>query len=251
MEKWEGKIAVVTGASSGIGEAIVRDLAKHGLTVIGLARRSEKVEEISREFAKGKVSAIKCDVSELASIKSAFKEIEQKFSHIHVLINNAGISMYQKVLDDSDETTEKVNKVIDTNLTGLVHCTREGIRLMKKSNDFGIVINVGSILDSVIPFPNMSSIYTATKHAVRAFTETIRQELIVSNIDKIRVANVSPGVVKTNIGHAGGRENADEFYDKLSHLQSEDISQGIIYMLSTPTTVNVTQITIKPVGERF
>lgn len=249
MEKWEGKIAVVTGASSGIGEAIVKDLAKNGLTVIGLARRSEKVEEISREFPN--VSAIKCDVSELASIKSAFQEIEQKFSFIHILINNAGISMYDKVLDSSDEVTEKLNKVIDTNLTGLVHCTREGVRLMKKSNDYGIVINVGSILDTVIPFPNMSSIYSATKHAVRAFTETIRQELIVSNIDKIRVANVSPGVVKTNIGHAGGRKNADVFYDNLSHLQSEDISQGIIYMLSTPTNVNVTQITIKPVGERF
>lgn len=251
MEKWQGKIAIVTGSSSGIGEAILKDLASAGLTVVGLARRVEKIEEIAREVNNGLIYAVKCDVSDINSIKAAFKWIEDKFSFIHVLINNAGVATYGKVLDTSDERTDQLNKLIDTNLTGLIHCTREGVKLIRKSDDYGMVLNVGSILDASIPFPNPSSIYPATKYAVRAFGEIIRQELIVSNSDKIRVANISPGIVKTNIGHAGGRKNADTHYDSLPHLDSVDISQSVLYLLSTPYNVNVTQITIKPVGEKF
>jgi NADP-dependent 3-hydroxy acid dehydrogenase YdfG len=113
-----------------------------------------------------------------------------------------------------------------------------------------MVINVSSIFDSIIPYPNPSSIYPATKYAVKAFTEIIRQELIVENNDKIRVSNLSPGIVKTEIGHAAGRENADEHYKTRAHLEAKDISEGVLYLLSTPYNVNVTQITIKPVGEK-
>lgn len=93
MEKWEGKLAVVTGASAGIGAAILRDLAKVGINVIGLARRVEKVEEIIEELGevRGKVYAHKCDVSDEESVKSAFKWIEDKFGSFQILVNNAGI----------------------------------------------------------------------------------------------------------------------------------------------------------------
>jgi len=253
MDKWVGKIAVVTGASSGIGAAIVKDLAQHGLIVIGLARRSEKVDEIAEEMknSPGKIYSHKCDVSDLNSVKETFKWIEEKFQKIHILINNAGVSFYEEILDPSDERTEQLNEVININFTGLVHTTRVAFRLMKAADDNGIIINVGSIYDNMIKFPNTSSIYPATKYAVRSLTEIIRQELIVADNDKIRVANVSPGIVRTNIGHAAGRKDADTFYDTRPCLEPEHISEGVIYMLSTPFNVNVTQITIKPVGERF
>lgn len=250
MEKWQGKVAVVTGASAGIGAAIVKDLATRGLIVVGIARRMERVEEIAKELNSKNVFAVNCDVSNQESIKAAFKWIEEKFNFIHILINNAGISLYEKVLNPSDEITDRINNVIDTNFKGLVHATREGVKLINKSNDYGMVINVGSIFDSILPFPNPSSIYPATKYAVRAFTEIIRQEFIVANNDKIRVTNLSPGIVKTEIGHAAGRENPDEHYQKLPHLEAKDISEGVLYLLSTPYNVNVTQITIKPVGEK-
>lgn len=253
MEKWKGKIAVVTGASSGIGAAIAKDLVNHGLIVIGLARRVEKIDELAAEMkdSSGKIYSKKCDIGDLNSIKEAFKWIEEKFQKIHILINNAGISYYADVLDPSDERTERLNEVINVNFTGLVHSTREAFKLMSVDDDYGIVINVGSIMDALVPFPNPSSIYPATKHAVRALSEIIRQELIVRNNDKIRVANVSPGIVKTNIGHAGGRNDPDNFYKTRPCLEAEDISQSVLYLLSTPYNVNVTQITIKPVGERF
>jgi NADP+-dependent farnesol dehydrogenase len=93
MEKWRGKVAVVTGASAGIGAAIVRDLSKNGITVIGLARRAEKIEEFASELPSdyGKVHGYCCDVSSLQSIKDAFKWIEEKFGFVNILVNNAGI----------------------------------------------------------------------------------------------------------------------------------------------------------------
>ena len=91
MDKWKGKIAVVTGASVGIGEAIVKDLSRQGITVIGLARRPEKIEEYASKLSEGQIFARKCDVSDLESIKTAFQWIEEKFGVINILVNNAGI----------------------------------------------------------------------------------------------------------------------------------------------------------------
>jgi len=253
MDKWVGKVAVVTGASSGIGAAIVKDLAQHGLIVIGLARRSEKVEEIAEEMknSSGKIYSHKCDVSDLNSVKETFKWIEEKFQKVHILINNAGLAYIGDILDPSEEQTNKLNEIINVNFTGLVHTSREAFRLMKAADDYGMIINMSSIVDSVIPFPSKSLVYPATKHAVRALTEIIRQELIVGNNDKIKVSNLSPGIVETNIVSAAGLENADQFYRNVACLQPKDISEGVIYLLSTPHNVNVTQLTIKPVGEKM
>ncbi|XP_037037368.1 farnesol dehydrogenase-like [Bradysia coprophila] len=250
MDKWKGKVAVVTGASSGIGAAVVKDLANMGVNVIGLARRHEMVEEISENLknADGKVYARQCDISDMNSLKETFNWIGEQFSEIHILINNAGVSTYENILDPSDEMTRRINNVIDTNFTGLVHCTREAFKYMK---DYGIIVNVASILDSIVPFPNPSSIYPAAKHAVRAFSEIIRQELVLNGNDKIRVSNLSPGLIKTNIGRAGGHKNPDGRYELMPYLQPEEVSNAVLYLLSTPYNVNISQITIKPVGERF
>ncbi|CAH1734208.1 unnamed protein product [Chironomus riparius] len=253
MDKWIGKIAVVTGASSGIGAAIVKDLAQNGLTVIGLARRSEKVDEIAAELssASGKIYSRKCDIGDLNSIKETFMWIEKKFQKVNILINNAGLAYIGGVLDSSEDQTTKLNEIINVNFTGLVHTTRESFRLMKASNEYGMIINISSVLDSVIPFPTRSLVYPATKHAVRALTEIIRQELIVGENDKIKVSNLSPGIVETNIVSAAGLENADQFYKSVACLQPRDISAGVLYLLGTPHNVNVTQLTIKPVGEKL
>lgn len=253
MDKWVGKIAVVTGASSGIGAAIIKDLAKHGLTVIGLARRAEKVDEIAKEMknSRGKIYSHKCDIGDLKSIKETFKWIDEKFQKVHILVNNAGLSHVGKIFDQSDEQTRNLNEVINVNFTGLLHTSREAFRLMQASNDYGVIINISSIVDTVIAFPSSSTVYPATKHAVRALTESIRQELIVGNNEKIKVSNLSPGVVRTDFVRVSGRPNPDEFYKAIPGLEGADISQGVIYLLSTPHNVNVTQLTIKPVGEKY
>lgn len=256
MEKWRGKNAVITGTSAGIGVGIMKELARHEINVIALARRKEKVEEIVKNFddekIKSKIHAYKCDVSSLESIKETFKWIEEKFGTISILVNNAGCGANVEALDPSDEVTEKLNKIIDTNFRGLVHVSREGARLMKKSNDYGIIININSVVGHKIPFLGIPlNVYPPTKYAVTAFSEILRQELVVAENDKIRVTNLSPGSVKSEIVVVGGyAKSADDVYNHSPHLVPEDIAESIIYLLSTPTNVNVTQLTISPVGEK-
>lgn len=205
MEKWRGKTAIVTGGSSGIGAAIVLDLVCNGMTVINLDRNIDevKVEEINNKMASGvgsgRLYANKCDISDIKSLKETFKWIEETFSFISVHINCAGVGHNVAVLSDSEDATEKINNTIDINFTGAVHVTREAVKLIKKSNDYGMIINVASLFGHIIPFPIVGNIYAATKFAVRAFSEIVRQELIISGYEKIKISNISPGTVKTNV----------------------------------------------------
>jgi NADP+-dependent farnesol dehydrogenase len=190
VDKWVGKTAVVTGASAGIGAAIFKDFARAGVNVVGLARRSEKIEDLIKELGptKGKTFAYKCDVSDPKSVTNTFKWLEDKFGVVNILVNNAGIGRNVAILDDKEESFKKINEVIDTNLRGLVQCTREAFRLMKKSDDYGLIININSILGHYIPFMGMTmNVYPASKYAVTAISETIRQELVISDNKKVRV----------------------------------------------------------------
>lgn len=256
MDKWVGKTAVVTGASGGIGEGTVRDFAKHGINVVGLARRSENIEKIAKEVAasgaSGKVFAIKCDVTNQQSINDAFKWIEEKFGSIQILVNNAGTGTNVNLLDDGDEAGKKMDAVIDINLRGVVHCARAGYRLMKKSDDYGIIINVNSIAGHVVSDLPKMNVYSATKFAVTALTQTLRLELKSLGDEKVRVSNFSPGAVKTDIFFAAGyTKSTDKFFSRVPHMTVEDIAQTIRFLLETPYHVNIKELTVLPVGGRL
>lgn len=143
MERWVGKIAVVTGASAGIGAATVKDLAKAGLIVIGLARRVERVEALKQEvpeFAKN-IHAYQCDVSDEHAITSAFEWIEKKFGGVHILVNNAGLTKHTTLLDPNNGPS--LTEIVNTNILGLLFCTREAFKSMnKRDEDFGYIINI-------------------------------------------------------------------------------------------------------------
>jgi len=147
MEKWEGKTAIVTGASAGIGDAIVRDLVKYGINVVALARRLERLETLKEQLKdeKGKVIPIKCDVSDKASIDAAFAEIEKEVGDVQILVNNAGVCIMHGLFTDTDETDDVIVNTINTNFLGLVRVARKSYKLMKKTDDYGIIINIGSI----------------------------------------------------------------------------------------------------------
>lgn len=144
MERWIGKIAVVTGASAGIGSAIVKDLAKAGVIVIGLARRLELVEAIKQQvpndIAKN-IHAYHCDVANEQSILSAFDWVEKKFGAVHILINNAGLAKYTMLLDPNNG--QNLTDTVNTNILGLLFCTREAFKSMsKRDDDLGYIINI-------------------------------------------------------------------------------------------------------------
>lgn len=184
MNKWQGKIAVVTGASAGIGAATVKDLAKHGINVIGLARRPERIEKLAKELGEtpGKIYAHKCDVSDKESVREAFQWIEEKFKVVHILVNNAGIGKKTQILTDNLDNSGELEEVINTNFSGLIRVTQHAYQLMKNAEDYGMIININSIAGHITPFPkdaaSFANVYHGTKHAVTATTEV----LVISDI---------------------------------------------------------------------
>lgn len=184
MERWVGKVAVISGASSGIGSAIALDLVKSGMIVVGLARRVERVDDLQKLIpsnATGKLFSLKCDISNDDDVKSGFEWIEKKFGRVDVLVNNAGVSSLTSITAD-DGNEEKLKNVIQTNLWGLVSTTKKFIALVRKHNVVGAhVININSVLgqdvfQSVPGRKPMWNVYPASKFGVTAITEVLRQE---------------------------------------------------------------------------
>lgn len=191
MEKWVGKTAVVTGASAGIGAALVVDLARAGINVIGLARRMEKVQEIAdaNKTLPGKIHARKCDVSSVEEIKKTFQEIEKEFGGLEILINNAAKLKYMNILTEEDNTKDVI-ETINTNLTGLILCAQEAYKSMAKRDVYGYIININSVSGHLYTYDAQwqENVYPATKHGVTAATEVMRVELAAMKNLKIRIS---------------------------------------------------------------
>ncbi|KAG5668509.1 hypothetical protein PVAND_016448 [Polypedilum vanderplanki] len=248
MEKWTGKTAVITGGNSGIGAAILSQFIKHGLKVINLdinvTEKDSNFDENSNIFNR------KCDVANLDSIKENFKWIEENFGVVHILVNCAGIASLTKLIDGNDENTKLIDKTIDINFRGAVHCAREAMKLMIKSDDYCMIINICSLYGHVIPYTDSSvSVYSCTKYAIRALSEVIRQELVMSENKKIRISNLSPSSVNSNLWTAFGLTK--EYMESVNFMKTDDVADAVVYLLSTPYNVNVTEMIIRPVGEKF
>lgn len=176
MDRWKGKVAVVTGSSAGIGAQIVIDLANAGMIVVGLARRKERVEALKSQ-TKGIIHAVQCDVTSEADIVNTFKWVTDNLGGVDVLVNNAGILRLTKLIEPGN--TSKIQEVLDTNVMGVVLCTREAFQSMKSRNVDGHIIIINSIAGHQVPnIPGMPSlnIYPPSKHAVTAITEVLRLE---------------------------------------------------------------------------
>ncbi|KAI8124096.1 hypothetical protein FF38_00969 [Lucilia cuprina] len=248
MERWQNRVAVVTGASSGIGSAITKDLIAAGLVVVGLARRKERVDEIRASLPakqQNRLHAIKCDVSDMQSVNEAFDWIEKTLGTVEILINNAGTYTSGQLLTLEIDTLQQT---LQTNVMGIVYCTRRAFQSMQKANvNHGHVILINSVVGHYIFNPPPGSlptfnIYPCTKYAVTGLTEILRQEFRELKT-KIKITSVSPGLVDTEI--------VPDIYKKMQMLKAEDISAGVMYCLSTPPHVQVHELTIKPVGEMF
>ncbi|XP_065073649.1 farnesol dehydrogenase-like [Ochlerotatus camptorhynchus] len=243
MNRWTGKVAVVTGASSGIGAAIAKDLVKAGMVVVGLARRVECIEALKldlQESIRSRLHAIKCDITKEEDILQSFKWAEENLGGVDVLVNNAGILPSTDLLDAGN--TENLCAVLNINVLGLVICSREAYQSMKKRSVAGHIIHINSIAGhSVMDLPQLS-IYPGSKHAVTAITETMRNELRNAGT-KIKVTSISPGIVRTDI--------LPEALINDDILETVDISNAVLYVLGTPPRVQIHELTIKPVGEKF
>lgn len=183
MDRWQNKVAVVTGASSGIGAAVAQDLVKAGLIVVALARREERLRENKGKLEvplRARYHPIKCDVTKDAEVKAVFSWVENNLGGVDILVNNAGIARLGVQLSDPDNT-QVINDVVDTNIKATAYCVREAFISMKTRNFDGHIIIVNSVLghkNPMLPQSYSFNIYPASKFAVTAMVETYRQEFV-------------------------------------------------------------------------
>jgi len=240
------KVVIVTGASSGIGYATALELSKAGAKVAAGARRVEKLETLQNEVQKhgGEIIVKKLDVTKKEDCDSFINLVTKTWNHIDILINNAGImplSFFKNL------KVSEWEQMIDVNLKGVLYCTAAVIPFMitKKS---GHIVNISSVAGRIV-FP-AGSVYCATKHAVTAFSEGLRQEL--SQRYNIKVTCIEPGVVSTELPNTITDKSLESFVESVKEMESlnaEDIANAIIYSLDSPQYLNINEILLRPLSQ--
>ncbi|GBN31637.1 Dehydrogenase/reductase SDR family member 11 [Araneus ventricosus] len=252
MDRWNGRVALVTGASSGIGAALCQTLVQHGLKVVGCSRNVDRIKALAEDDAvkkaSGELMAVRCDLRKESDILSTFDEIRRTFGRLDICINNAGLGHDAPLLSGK---TSDFKDMLDVNVLGLTICTREAVKLMKeKAVNDGQIIQISSIGGHFLPTEGWvgATFYCGTKFMVRALTEGLRRELkeLKSNI---KVASISPGLVQTGFFDNYLKDNSSIKPSDLFHfhpLQPKDIADSVLHILSTPQHVEVHDIIVRP-----
>ncbi|MBB6731439.1 SDR family oxidoreductase [Cohnella sp. CBP 2801] len=237
-----GKTVIITGASSGIGEATARELARGGAHVVIGARRLEKLEALASAIRQegGSVAVQQLDVTELTQMRTIVELAMNRFGRLDAIVNNAGIMPLSPL---AALKIEEWDRMIDVNIRGVLHGIAAGLPVMKEQG-FGQFVNVASIAAYAVS--PMASVYSATKYAVRAITDGLRQEVAGQGI---RVTLVSPGVTESELADSitdnGARERMKEF--RRTALPASAIARAIAYAIGQPADVDVNELVIRPV----
>ena len=244
-KKIRGKVVVITGASSGLGEAAARLLSARGATVVLGARRSDRLQSLADELSGsgGKALAVATDVTHRNQVKRLVDRAAEKFGRVDVMINNAGIMprapLERLTIDDWDRT-------IDVNIKGVLYGIAAALPHMKKQKS-GHMIFVSSVAGHKIG-PDFA-VYAATKHAVRALAEGFRQEVKPYNI---RTTIISPGAVATELPDSVTEPDIAEkirtYYDEIA-IPAESFAQAVIFAMSQPEEVDVNEILFRPIKQ--
>ena len=232
---------MVTGASSGIGEATARGLAEVGFHLVLGARRDDRTNALAKELgARG----LHLDVMDLASIEAFVRAIDNEFGKVEVLINNAGLAAGLDPLADGSDADW--SQMLATNVLGLLRVTRAMLPLLRKAPSSHIV-NLGSVAGFEV-YPGGVG-YTASKHAVRAITKTLRLELMG---EPIRVSEVAPGMVETEfsiVRFKGDTARAAAVYKGMQPLTGADVAECIVWVVTRPPHVNIDELVVRPVAQ--
>ena len=235
------RIAVVTGASSGIGEATCRALAAAGFHIVAGARRLDRVRAVAAATAG---EALPLDVMDLASIEGFVREVGARHGHIDVLVNNAGLAAGLTPVAEGQDADWV--QMLETNVLGLLRMTRACLPLLRRAPSAHIV-NLGSVAGFEVYAGGAG--YTASKHAVRAISRTLRLELVG---EPIRVTEVAPGMVKTEfslVRFKGDARRAAEVYRGVQPLSGADVADCILWAVTRPPHVNIDELVVRPVAQ--
>ncbi len=240
-------IALITGATSGIGKAAAMQFVRNGYDVIITGRRKERLDQVEAELTK--VTAVRVlklcfDVSKLESVQKNIESLDETWKKIDVLVNNAGLAvgfgpLQEGLLDDWE-------RMIDTNIKGLLYVSRCVAPLMIK-NANGHIINIGSIAGKEV-YPG-GNVYCSTKHAVDALSKAMRLDLLSYGI---RVTVVHPGMVETEfsiVRYKGDTGRAKKVYQDLQPLTGNDVAEAILWAAQRPPNVNINEIILSPLAQ--
>jgi NADP-dependent 3-hydroxy acid dehydrogenase YdfG len=244
----ENKVAIVTGASSGIGYSTSLALSKAGVRVAVGARRTDRLQEIEKQIIKknnrGEIFIQKLDVTSKSDCDSFIDAVVKKWGKVDILINNAGLMPLSYFKNGRVEEWEQM---IDVNIKGVLYCTSAVIPYMLDEKS-GHIVNISSVAGRIV-FAG-GSVYCATKHAITAFSEGLRKEL--SPKYNIRVTCIEPGAVSTELLESITDESMKGFIQatkNMETLQAEDIANAVLYAIETPNHVNVNEILIRPTSQ--
>jgi len=239
MQDLRGKVAVVTGASSGIGMAAARLLAAEGVRVVLAARRRERLQALARELGDAAL-VLPTDIRDPQAIARLFDAVRQRFGGLDLLFNNAGLG-YHGPFAESDP--EEWRETIEVNLYGVLRCTQAALPLLRGRP--GAMISTVSSVGGRYGLPGWS-VYNATKFAVVGFHDALRKEL---GPEGIRVALIEPGAVWTEWGFKVPEEAMRQRRQELDALQPEDVAQALVYGFAQPPHVLVEEILVRPVKQ--
>jgi NADP-dependent 3-hydroxy acid dehydrogenase YdfG len=243
MAKLDDKVAVITGASSGIGAATAEALAKEGCAVVVAARREERLDDLVGRINDdgGKALSVSCDVTDEEEAHDLIQRAKDEFGRVDILVNNAGVMQLSKV---SKGLSDEWRAMFEVNVLGLLYATDAAIEVMKEQGS-GHLVNISS-LASRGTRPGLG-VYSGTKMAVNGISESLRQELLEDNI---RVTMVEPGAVETelpdHITDEEARQGLSSLLEQLDPLQAEDIANAIVYVVTQPKRVSINEILIRP-----
>jgi NADP-dependent 3-hydroxy acid dehydrogenase YdfG len=242
-----GAVALVTGASSGIGEATARMLASRGAAVAMAARRTDRLEKLAAEVAEGGGTAlpVELDVGDRDAAEGAVARVVEELGRLDVLVNNAGVMLLGPMLEAPVEEWERM---VDVNLLGLMYMTKAAVPhlLEAAEGDRGVadVVNISSVAGRIAR--RNSGVYNATKFGVGAFSESLRQEVTRRHL---RVALVEPGAVATELqshNRPGVKEEIEKRFEDMEILQADDIAEAIEFVITRPPHVAVNEVLVRP-----
>ncbi|KTD70909.1 SDR family NAD(P)-dependent oxidoreductase [Legionella tucsonensis] len=243
MNDLSNKIILITGASSGIGEACARLCAKHGARLILSARRVERLEDLAKELSQQygeEHYLLPLDVCDHGQVKKQLGSLPSQWQSIDVLINNAGLALDSLPLQQGIEAHWDV--MIDTNIKGLLYVSRAVIPGMLERG-CGHIVNISSVAGHEC-YPN-GNVYCATKHAVHAISKSMRLDMLGSTV---RVTEIAPGAVETEFSEVrwNDKQKAKAFYQDFQPLLAEDVADAIVYCITRPQHMDIEEMTIMP-----
>ena len=237
----ENKVVIVTGASSGIGEAIARELAHAGCKVMLAARREERLKSLVQELGDG-VAYYGTDVTDVKQVQEMAKATLDRFGKIDVMINNAGIMPVSPLIDLK---LDEWNRAIDINIRGVLHGIAAVLPHMLDRSS-GHIINIGSVA-SLHAIPNFA-VYCGTKFAVRAISESLRKE----TLGKVRVTTIYPGAIESElIESSNDEQTSNQLNSSFDHISPTAISRAVRYAIEQPDEVAVNEIVVRPSNQEL